>query len=152
MRIKVKTRKRPCSRSIAENAFAPFVSLYDPDGEPVRTNGSFDDADVLPMRLGKCGLASYRRKRFARTTECVYCGVSFEDGSRTLDHVIPLSRGGLNHPSNLLVSCFHCNQRKADSTLPEWLERVQHKLDKLQRIRDRIAELIQEREFDENHG
>lgn len=32
----------------------------------------------------------------------------------TVDHVIPLSKGGTADLDNLALSCFHCNRRKAD--------------------------------------
>lgn len=31
----------------------------------------------------------------------------------TIDHVIPLSKGGTDDLDNLALSCFHCNRRKA---------------------------------------
>jgi hypothetical protein len=33
----------------------------------------------------------------------------------TVDHVIPLSWGGTNHPSNLVVACSPCNMKKGHS-------------------------------------
>lgn len=35
----------------------------------------------------------------------------------TLDHVVPLSRGGSHNPGNLVSACLSCNQRKG-SMLP----------------------------------
>jgi len=32
----------------------------------------------------------------------------------TVDHVIPLSRGGSDHPSNMVVACRPCNLKKGD--------------------------------------
>jgi len=32
----------------------------------------------------------------------------------TIDHVIPLAKGGSNDVDNLALACFHCNCRKAD--------------------------------------
>lgn len=32
----------------------------------------------------------------------------------TLDHVIPLARGGAHHPDNLAAAHFICNSRKGD--------------------------------------
>lgn len=49
---------------------------------------------------------------------CAYCGVKPE--RLDPDHVVPLSRGGSNAPSNLLPSCTPCNSHKGAMTLPEW--------------------------------
>jgi 5-methylcytosine-specific restriction endonuclease McrA len=32
----------------------------------------------------------------------------------TVDHVIPRSKGGTNHQSNMVAMCHDCNQAKAD--------------------------------------
>lgn len=34
--------------------------------------------------------------------------------SLTIDHVVPLSRGGSNHLGNLAVCCYQCNQLKGN--------------------------------------
>ena len=47
---------------------------------------------------------------------CHYCG---GDGIG-LDHVIPLSRGGANDPSNLARCCPACNTSKKDQMPEEW--------------------------------
>ena len=49
---------------------------------------------------------------------CAYCGEKPE--RLDPDHVIPLSRGGSNNPTNLLPSCPTCNSHKNAMTLPEW--------------------------------
>jgi 5-methylcytosine-specific restriction endonuclease McrA len=48
---------------------------------------------------------------------CVYCGAGLGLENVTLDHVIPLSRGGSHQPGNLVSACQTCNQRKG-SLLP----------------------------------
>lgn len=50
------------------------------------------------------------------TGECVYCG----GPSETVDHVIPLARGGWEHESNLVPACRPCNSGKKDRSLAEW--------------------------------
>jgi len=32
----------------------------------------------------------------------------------TVDHVIPLKKGGMDTFDNLALACFHCNRRKSD--------------------------------------
>jgi HNH endonuclease len=32
----------------------------------------------------------------------------------TVDHLVPLSLGGNDHPDNLALACFHCNRRKTN--------------------------------------
>lgn len=50
------------------------------------------------------------------TQPCEYC-----DGpGGTLDHVIPLSRGGLHIPTNLASACLGCNLSKGTRMLSEW--------------------------------
>lgn len=42
---------------------------------------------------------------------CAYCGADFE----TIDHVVPLSRGGPNDRTNVVPACLSCNCSKQDS-------------------------------------
>lgn len=56
---------------------------------------------------------------------CRYCGAEVELGVRglralTIDHVMPLSRGGTNDIANLVVACWGCNQEKAHQLAEEW--------------------------------
>ena len=48
---------------------------------------------------------------------CVYCAARLVLEAATLDHVIPLSRGGNHAPGNLVAACLNCNQLKG-SMLP----------------------------------
>lgn len=55
---------------------------------------------------------------FARDEHCcVYCGAT-ED--LTVDHVLPISRGGTNDLSNLVTACRPCNSSKNAKTPEEW--------------------------------
>lgn len=50
-------------------------------------------------------------------TICYLCGVDFPPGLLTIEHVIPLSRGGGHTPDNLRVACGPCNCRKGAKLL-----------------------------------
>lgn len=52
--------------------------------------------------------------------QCAYCGGS---GEMTMDHVVPLSRGGTNTIGNVLPACRSCNSSKHMKLLVEWRAR-----------------------------
>lgn len=43
---------------------------------------------------------------------CHYCGKQFKKSQLTMDHIVPLSRGGKSSKGNVVVSCRECNQNK----------------------------------------
>lgn len=51
-----------------------------------------------------------------RTAACLYCG----GPGGTVDHVVPLSRGGQHAEGNLVPACRSCNSSKMDKLLVEW--------------------------------
>lgn len=61
-----------------------------------------------------------RRNVFLRDNyECQYCSSYLPEDDRTLDHVIPISRGGKHEWTNVVSCCSYCNSRKADNTPEE---------------------------------
>lgn len=54
------------------------------------------------------------RKRLLKTNHrntCQLCHRQFPQESLTIHHIVPLSLGGTNHTSNLLVTCRPCHDR-----------------------------------------
>ncbi|MEC7641142.1 MAG: HNH endonuclease [Nitrospinota bacterium] len=43
---------------------------------------------------------------------CHYCGKKFSRSELTMDHIVPLARGGKSVKGNVAVSCRSCNQDK----------------------------------------
>lgn len=43
---------------------------------------------------------------------CLYCGNRFPEASLSRDHVLPISRGGLDSWTNVVTACRRCNARK----------------------------------------
>lgn len=55
-------------------------------------------------------------------TKCYYCGCEVEEGKRTVDHLQPVSRGGLTVENNLVMACKDCNIEKDFLTEEEYKE------------------------------
>lgn len=43
---------------------------------------------------------------------CYYCGKKFPPEALTMDHVVPLIRGGRSEKNNIVPSCKDCNNNK----------------------------------------
>lgn len=53
--------------------------------------------------------------------KCFYCGVGIEE-SFSIDHIIPLSRGGSNNIENIDLVCKPCNTKKSTRSKERMLE------------------------------
>jgi 5-methylcytosine-specific restriction protein A len=47
---------------------------------------------------------------------CYYCGKKFSAKELTLDHIVPLARGGTTTPGNVVAACLACNKDKGVDT------------------------------------
>jgi 5-methylcytosine-specific restriction endonuclease McrA len=59
----------------------------------------------------------YQRQR----GKCYYCKVKLSKAWHA-DHVVPLSKGGSNDISNIVIACPKCNQSKYNKMLHEWID------------------------------
>jgi len=60
-----------------------------------------------------------RAKWVRQSRQCAYC----PSRADTIDHVLPLVRGGTNWEGNLVPCCRSCNSSKAGKTVIEWRHR-----------------------------
>jgi 5-methylcytosine-specific restriction protein A len=60
----------------------------------------------------------WRRKRSSGI--CYYCGRKFKPHELTMDHLIPLSRGGTSERFNIVPACKECNNTKKYLLPAEW--------------------------------
>lgn len=81
-----------------------------------------------------CGTVTTEEMRQKYSGECHWCGVrltevkglgrAFGGSGRTIDHVIPVTRGGLSEAANLVFSCWPCNLMKGNMLPEEFLNRM----------------------------
>ncbi|MEF3168183.1 MAG: HNH endonuclease [Deltaproteobacteria bacterium] len=51
---------------------------------------------------------------------CFYCGRKVTPTELTMDHIVPISRGGKSEKNNLVPCCKECNSKKKYLLPMEW--------------------------------
>jgi len=70
-----------------------------------------------PNGRNQVGLSKHRL--FARDRHvCAYCGAHCGESDLTVEHIVPVSRGGRHDWTNVVTACRSCNTRKGNR-LPE---------------------------------
>ena len=64
--------------------------------------------------------ASQWWKRRCSSGICHYCGKKFLPRELTMDHLVPLSRGGRSTKGNVVPACKQCNTGKKQNLAFEW--------------------------------
>lgn len=63
---------------------------------------------------------------------CYFCSGKFPPQELTMDHIVPLARGGKSTKNNMVAACKECNNRKKHMLPLEWeeyMERLRQKGD-----------------------
>ena len=86
----------------------------------------FDGVDEAEIRREKEKARRLRKSRWwqQKLTAglCFYCGNVFKPNELTMDHIVPLARGGKSTKDNLVACCKECNNRKKTLLPIEWEE------------------------------
>jgi 5-methylcytosine-specific restriction endonuclease McrA len=61
-------------------------------------------------------------KRRIAAGRCHYCGGQVGSRELTMDHIVPLIRGGRSGRGNVVPACKECNNRKKSLLPVEWEE------------------------------
>ena len=69
--------------------------------------------DYFEEQGGRCGYC----------TDFMTLGLGYP-ATATIDHIIPLSKGGLRKRFNELAACQQCNTQKADKSLRQFLVEI----------------------------
>jgi len=80
--------------------------------------------DEDTIRLERAKARELRRsqwwKRRTAAGVCHYCGAQVGARALTMDHLVPLARGGRSTKGNLVPACKDCNTRKKHQLAFEW--------------------------------
>jgi 5-methylcytosine-specific restriction endonuclease McrA len=120
VQIKVKVRPPPAAvRSVRELIFWEYAKLI---GRSAGFDGNYGfimsrykklkDGQIKMSGLNKDEEESMKIER-----ECVYCG---SKENLSVDHIIPLRKGGPDSTSNKVLCCKKCNSSKQDKDIFEW--------------------------------
>lgn len=88
--------------------FTPFA--YDLEEETIR---------VERQKARQLRSSQWWQRRCAKG-RCYYCGASTDPADLTMDHIVPLSRGGKSTKSNIVPACKTCNTKKKQLLPMEW--------------------------------
>jgi len=80
---------------------------------------SEDDLRREKARARELRKTQWWKRRLARG-RCHYCGQAIPARELTMDHVVPLSRGGRSIKANVVPACKACNVKKKQSLPMEW--------------------------------
>ncbi len=87
---------------------------------------SFNTVDDEHIKREKAKARELRNspwwKRKRSTGICHYCGRTFKPQELTMDHLIPIVRGGKSVRTNLVPACKECNSKKKYLLPMEWEE------------------------------
>ena len=97
--------------------------------EPMEDKGQcnfFVTADEEHLRREKARARELRQsqwwKRKRSSGICNYCGRTFKPAELTMDHLVPLARGGRSTQGNVVPACKDCNTKKKYLLPMEWEE------------------------------
>ena len=89
---------------------------------------NLDETDIKRERQKARQLrASQWWKRRLAKGICHYCGCSTPPKELTMDHIVPIARGGRSIKGNVVPACKKCNTAKKQLLAMEWEEYLNQK-------------------------
>lgn len=86
----------------------------------------FDGMDEAAIRTERAKAREMRKSRWwqqkTASGRCYYCQQTVPYKELTMDHLVPLTRGGRSTRDNLVPSCKSCNNQKKNMLPLEWEE------------------------------
>lgn len=105
-------KRRYCSIACCNKASGIARTIRSADDSHLERSHREASAPGLTYTQRRTLMAKWNRQN----RSCAYCPAP----ATTIDHVLPLVRGGTNHEGNLAPCCKSCNSSKAGWTVIEW--------------------------------
>ena len=120
IQVKVKITPPPRAvKNIRELIYWEYAKLI-AKAAGFEKNYGFIMSKYMKLKKGEIKFSDISRDdmlQMKRERACIYCGST---KNLTFDHIIPVSRGGPDIPSNLVLACSKCNSSKGDRDVFEW--------------------------------
>lgn len=100
---------------------------------PVKLEGEFEFIEEAQLKREKAKARELRHSQWWKNLRgqgvCYYCQRRFNAKDLTMDHKIPISRGGKSVKGNLVPACKECNNQKKYLLPVEWEAYLKGQLD-----------------------
>ncbi|MCU0952104.1 MAG: HNH endonuclease [Burkholderiaceae bacterium] len=107
---------------LGDNLFSMVGGLQERSGQ----RSEFVTSSIVMIRgrhripYGHVHVGLTKHRLFVRDRHvCAYCGGAFADSDLTVEHIVPVSRGGTSIWTNVVTACRSCNTRKGNRTPEE---------------------------------
>ncbi|UCD33419.1 MAG: HNH endonuclease [Desulfobacterales bacterium] len=87
--------------------------------EPFAYNLSAEDIKRERRKARELRHTQWWKRRCAKGV-CQYCGRSTPPKELTMDHIVPIARGGKSIKNNVVTACKECNNAKKQLLPMEW--------------------------------
>lgn len=77
----------------------------------------YEKNNIQYQRYKKAGMVSKETRKYIFERQCSICNLCKKKTKLTVDHIIPVSKGGTSELSNLQGLCITCNIKKSDIVL-----------------------------------
>lgn len=102
---------------LGENLFGMVGGVQEATG----TRSEFVTSSIVMIRgrhripYGHAHVGLTKHRLFVRDRQtCAYCATRFTEADLTVEHIVPVSRGGLHEWTNVVTACRSCNTRKGN--------------------------------------
>ncbi|HSW65140.1 MAG TPA: HNH endonuclease [Dissulfurispiraceae bacterium] len=89
--------------------------------EPFIPERSDEDVKRERHRARELRQSAWWKQKLARGI-CYYCNAKVPPSELTMDHIVPLIRGGTSTKNNIVTACKECNNKKKYLLPLEWEE------------------------------